>query len=189
MSADLLALVAGTVLAVGALAFVLHPLFFAVRDRARHKTTPDRANADDSAIVALREIEFDRATGKLSDSDYAELRQTYGARALRDMRAAKAAPTPAPRPEPMDDIEARVRAYRMTHPECATCGLRPESDAMYCSTCGSYLDGVCPECAAKITEPGAVFCSSCGGSLAQENASALVSASNARRSRGESAPS
>ena len=190
MSSDLLALVAGTVLAVGALAFVLHPLFFAVRDRARHITPPDRANAGDSAIVALREIEFDRATGKLSDSDYGELRQTYGARALSDMRAAKQADTtPAPTPEPTDAIEARVRAYRMTHRECVTCGLRPEPDAIYCSACGSYLDGVCPACAAKITEPGAVFCSSCGTSLGRENASALVSASSARRSRAESAPS
>ena len=100
MSSDLLALLAGTVLAVGALAFVLHPLFFVARDRARHTSpSPDRSNADDSAIVALREIEFDRATGKLSDSDYAELRKTYGERALRDMRAAtKPPPFAAPPP-------------------------------------------------------------------------------------------
>jgi hypothetical protein len=171
VSSDLLALLAGTVLAVGALAFVLHPLFFTVRDRARHKAS--RANADDSAIVALREIEFDRATGKLSDSDYAELRKTYGERALRDMRAAKQ-PAQASTPEPQDPIEARVRAYRMTHRQCATCGLRPEPDAIYCSTCGAYLDGVCPECAAQVTESGAVFCSTCGASLAREGASVAV---------------
>jgi hypothetical protein len=169
VNAELTALTAGTVLAIGALAFVLYPLFFAVRDRTAEKTT-DRKDADDSAIVALREIEFDRATGKLSEADYAELRKTYGELALREMRHAKIAAPAAP----MDPIEARVRAYRMTHRECPTCGLRPEPDAVYCSTCGGFLDRVCPECSAEIREPSATFCSSCGATLARGRASVGV---------------
>ena len=167
-----LALLAGTILAVGALAFVLYPLFFPVSDRTtrrHHDEAP--ANADDSAIVALREIEFDRATGKLSERDYAELRKTYGDRALRELRVETIEPETA---EPRDPIEARVRAYRRTHRECPTCGLRPETDAVYCSTCGGYLDRVCAACAAAITEPAAAFCSSCGTALARGRASVLV---------------
>lgn len=158
MSADIVALLAGTILAVGALAFVLYPLFFGGGPPSVPR--PTRATAtDDSAIRALREIEFDRATGKLSDSDYAELRKTYGERALREMRDAA-------RPEvEADAVEARVRAYRMTHRECETCGLRPEPDAMYCSTCGGYLERVCPACAAPVRETGAAYCSSCGEPL------------------------
>ena len=34
------------------------------------------------ALLALKEIEFDRATGKLSDADYEELKARYTARAL-----------------------------------------------------------------------------------------------------------
>ena len=167
-----LALVAGTILAVGALTFVLYPLFFNVSDRpAPRRHEEAAANADDSAIVALREIEFDRATGKLSERDYAELRKTYGDRALRELRVETIEPETA---KPRDAIEARVRAYRQTHRECPTCGLRPETDAVYCSTCGGYLDRVCAACAAEITEPGAVFCSSCGTSLARGRAGALV---------------
>jgi hypothetical protein len=167
-----LALLAGTILAVGALTFVLYPLFFTMSDRAvprRHDEAP--ANADDSAIVALREIEFDRATGKLSERDYAELRKTYGDRALRELRAEA---IEAENAEPRDAIEARVRAYRQTHRECPTCGLRPETDAVYCSTCGGYLDRVCPACSAEITEPGAVFCSSCGTSFSRGRASVVA---------------
>jgi predicted nucleic acid-binding Zn ribbon protein len=161
MSGDLVALLAGTLLAVGALAYVLYPLFFHVRDRV---ASPPRArsHADDSAIVALREIEFDRATGKLSEPDYAELRAAYGERALSEMRADR---TAAPDAGPIDGIEARVRAYRATHRDCPTCGLRPEPDAVYCSTCGAFLDSTCPVCSARIAEPGATFCSSCGVSL------------------------
>ena len=159
MNGDVVALIAGTVLAVGALAFVLYPLFFAVRPRvARPTTSADIRAADDSAIVALREIEFDKATGKLSESDYAELKRTYSERALREMRRAAGAGDD----ETLDPIEARVRAFRSAHRECVTCGVRPETDAVYCSNCGTFLDRACPECRAEIPESGAAFCATCG---------------------------
>ena len=34
----------------------------------------------------------------------------------------------------------------MTHRECPTCGLRPEPDAIYCSTCGGYLERAVRDC-------------------------------------------
>lgn len=169
MSDDLFALVVGTLLAVGALAFVLYPLFFGVPEHARSEDA-ERARPDDSAILALREIEFDRATGKLSESDYAELRATYAARALHEMRETNARAGDAP----LDAVEARVRAFRLTHRECPMCGLRPEPDAVYCSTCGGYLERRCADCGAEITEPGAAFCSSCGSALARARASVLA---------------
>lgn len=167
MSADVVALLGGTILAVGALAFVLHPLFFGVSATSAPRAARHAA-PDESAIRALREIEFDRATGKLSDSDYAELRKSYGEKALRELRAAGApatVPATAP-PADADVIEARVRAYRLARRECERCGLRSEQDAIYCSTCGGYLARVCPACSAPITESGAAFCSTCGESLA-----------------------
>lgn len=141
---EIVALVIGTVLAVGALAFVLSPLFFGVAHRIIVRRTDDRT-ADSSSISALREIEFDRATGKLSDDDYAALRRDYSARAVNEMRATAAAAelavVPAHAPEPVaDPVEAKVRAWRESHRECRSCGVRPESDAVYCSTCGVYLD-------------------------------------------------
>lgn len=166
MSDEVVALAVGTMLAVGALAFVLYPLFFDTRPAETPRPLPAASErpADDSAIVALREIEFDRATGKLSDSDYAELRGEYAARALTELRSA-APVSAAAAPLADDDIEARVRAYREARPSCARCGLRPEPDALYCSTCGGYLSGSCPACSASIVEQSAAFCSSCGVSL------------------------
>jgi hypothetical protein len=157
------------VLAVGALAFVLYPLFFAASEHARRETGPAGA-AEDSAILALREIEFDRATGKLSEADYLELKRTYSERAVREMRVIGEASPAAP----LDDIEARVRAYRLTHRECPTCGVRPEVDAAYCSTCGGYLDKICRDCRAVITESGAAYCSSCGATLTRSGAEAFA---------------
>jgi hypothetical protein len=166
VSGDVLALVLGTVLAVGALAFVLHPLFFDTTIRVQAPRGAQRPD-EDSAIRALREIEFDRATGKLSDTDYASLRARYADQALRELRGADAAATAGVAAVVTeDDIEARVRAYRAARRDCRRCGLRPEPDAIYCSTCGDYLGGACPACSAPITEASAAFCSTCGVPLA-----------------------
>jgi hypothetical protein len=164
-----LALALGTVLAVGALAYVLYPLFFRMADPERSGPAVTRA-PEESAIRALREIEFDRATGKLSDTDYQELRAMYAPRALAELRGDDGSTgtggTTGAADLAVGDIEERIRAYRAARPECDRCGLRPEPDAIYCSTCGGYLGAACPSCRSPVTEPSAAFCSACGSALA-----------------------
>jgi ribosomal protein L40E len=158
----MLALVLGTLLAVGALAYVLYPLMmdpvFAPRPTRMTGITPTDVG-EGEAVAALREIEFDRATGKLSDADYAELKSRYTERALEAMRRAAA-------PAAADEIEAAVSAYRARMKSCVRCGPRPEPDAEYCSSCGLFLAGTCATCGARVTEPGAAYCTSCGHQLA-----------------------
>ena len=158
----MIALVLGTVLALAALAFVLVPLFAAprVRELASPRTSVPDVPVD--AIAALREVEFDRETGKLSDSDYATLKAEYTRDALAALRAQDAAPTSVSDAE----VEAMILAYRVPRRSCAACGPRPESDALYCSTCGRFLAGACARCGASVTEPGARYCPSCGATLA-----------------------
>ena len=108
-------LIVGTALALFALAFVLHPLFFppsqtfdqsVVRKASTRPATP--------AVDALREIEFDKETGKLSEGDYDALRVSYTERALDELRQGSS-------------------------PACPNCGPRPETDARFCSNCGTVL--------------------------------------------------
>ncbi|PYP81187.1 MAG: hypothetical protein DMD35_02715 [Gemmatimonadetes bacterium] len=162
----MLALVIGTLLAVAALAFVLYPLVFApagpsTRIVSRVTRTADGGGED--AIVALREIEFDRATGKLSDADYTDLKTRYTQRALDAMRAEGVTPASVP---VEDAVEAAVLAYRARLRNCARCGPRPEPDAIYCSNCGAYLDEKCAGCGRVVEEAGAAFCAGCGRQLA-----------------------
>jgi len=120
------------------------------------------------ALAALKEIEFDRETGKLSDEDYAFLKSKYTGAALEALRAE----------EKGGDVEvmiaARVRALRSAAtsappgaPVCPTCGPRPESDAVFCSTCGQRLQpgGACAGCGADVL-PGSRFCEQCGTGVA-----------------------
>lgn len=113
------------------------------------------------ALAALREVEFDRETGKLSDEDYRALKVRYTAEALAALRAGA---------EP--DIEAMVaaRVRALEHPAtaaCTVCGPRSESDAIYCSTCGRRLGAVerCEQCHSALV-PGGVFCEGCGARVA-----------------------
>lgn len=167
---DVLPLLLGALLAVGALAFVLYPLFFTEEEGRSGQPAAAPVADEGSAIRALREIEFDRATGKLSDADYAALRASYAESALIELRGAEAK---GKGPASLD-IEERVRAYRAARRTCARCGLRPEPDAAYCSTCGGYLDGNCPACGSPVAEPAAAFCSTCGAQLSLRFAASSV---------------
>ena len=161
----MLPLIVGTLLAVLAVAYVLYPLLFSSASPTHRPVGLPRVApvADEDAIVALREIEFDRATGKLSDTDYAELKSRYTARALAAMRARGERGADA---TPEDLVEATVLAYRARLKSCARCGPRPEPDAVYCSNCGSYLDEKCAGCGRVVEEAGAAFCAGCGRQLA-----------------------
>lgn len=103
----------GTLLALVALAFVLYPLFsgnMALIPQS-HSSGSD---IQISKVDALREIEFDHATGKLSESDYGKLKASYTAQALAEMR------------------EAQSDA-------CPACGSPREAEALFCSQCGIRL--------------------------------------------------
>lgn len=128
------------------------------------------------ALGALKEIEFDRETGKLSDTDYELLKARYTGQALEALREEKAAAR-------VGDVEAmiadRVKTLRSAAAPmppsrstdaplaCATCGPRPEPDALFCSTCGNRLPlvGACTGCGAALV-PDSHYCERCGTSVA-----------------------
>ena len=127
-------LIIGTLLALGALAYVLWPLIRAEGRPTTWVTEPPPARvADESrdAVAELREIEFDHETGKLSESDYAALRARYTSEAVAALRARET--------EADDPVEAEIRRVRVQTRVCKTCGPRPEPGARYCSTCGAAV--------------------------------------------------
>jgi hypothetical protein len=133
---------AAALVGVLALAWVLEPF---LRPAASRPPDDEPLDPEETprgiALAALKEIEFDRATGKLSDADYEQLKARYTAKALavlrteaggddaRKMIAARAGPVP--------------HAARGSGPQaalrCPGCGPRPEPDAVFCSSCGSRV--------------------------------------------------
>jgi hypothetical protein len=155
-------LIVGAILAVIALVIVLYPLFDELSIPSRRALKPEGATPRVEAVQALREIEFDRETGKLSDVDYAALKTRYTREAVAAMRDEEVGATG----DPADAAEAVILQYRRRQLGCSVCGPRPELDAIYCSTCGRYLAASCAHCHAPITEIGARYCGACGETLA-----------------------
>jgi len=87
------------------------------------------------ALLAIKDLEFDHATGKLSDEDYAALKGRFTRDALQVLREEAT--------DPAETLVARRRALleRGVAPAmaCPRCGPRPESDALFCSSCGRRL--------------------------------------------------
>ncbi len=95
------------------------------------------------ALLALKEIEFDRATGKLSDVDYAELNTRYSAAAIAALDATGVSP------------------------HCRVHGSRNEAGAIYCADCGAGLITATDDCAGcgVALPPDSSFCPGCGTPL------------------------
>ena len=162
----MLELIAGILLAAGAMLYVLRPIFRPSADLPGDVTADEGDDpADDLspqavALRALKEIEFDRATGKLSDADYDALRAKYQAAALAALRGEG----------PARPVVTRASASG-ARPACPTHGPRPEPDAVFCSTCGRRLADrpsaaeYCARCGTTL-EPDARFCARCGTRIA-----------------------
>ncbi len=149
---------AAVVVAIAALWLVLQPLIWPRRFNPPAFDPPDPEETPKGiALAALKEIEFDRETGKLSDSDYEALKAKYTTAAVEALRVEERAGS--------NDVEAliaaKVRSLRSastsldpgydgsTQPPsssfpsaCDTCGPRPEPDAVFCSSCGRRLGSI-----------------------------------------------
>ena len=166
--------VVGVLLAAAAVWFVLYPIFRYVPGAAstpqvgygEEEDPADDLSSHAVALRALKEIEFDRATGKLSDADYDSLHRKYTAEALEAMRAEG-----APREGPAAAAQRAaggVGPARVAATVCPTHGPRPEADAQFCSECGRRLGvrgGYCARCGSGL-EDGARYCHACGSRIA-----------------------
>jgi len=84
------------------------------------------------ALLAIRDLEFDRETGKIGDQDFTTLKAKLNWEALQALEQSGGGPT-------AEGAPAAGRAATAAPAACRTCGPRPESDAVFCSRCGSRL--------------------------------------------------
>jgi len=168
----MLELIAGILLAAGAVFFILRPILSPGVEAAGGERRVDEGEDPEDdfspravALRALKEIEFDRATGKLSDADYDNLKTKYTAEALAALRGEH----PRGGSRETGGIGASPSPVsRLPAPACPTHGPRPESDAAFCSECGRRLataPGYCARCGSAL-EHDAHYCHSCGARVA-----------------------
>jgi formate dehydrogenase maturation protein FdhE len=134
---------------LGVALFVAAPLFETAPgarggsvDLARSRLEHERA----LAVQALRELEFDREMRKLSEQDWAELKQQLEARALRAMAAlekldqeAVVRSAPAGRKRVARVTDAAPAAAAQAVRFCPACGKPVAGKVKFCGECGAAL--------------------------------------------------
>lgn len=149
-----LILISLTIGAAGAAGFgfyqMLAPLVAARRQPAR-EILSDRMRTDlerEKALTlrSIKELEFDRAMGKLSTQDFEEMSGRLRARALGIMKQLDAGSS-AYRALIEKELAARIgkkdlKAGSMpaAPPGVCTCGTKNDVDARFCKSCGSKLE-------------------------------------------------
>jgi hypothetical protein len=124
----MLALVAATA------AIILPPLLERIPGAAPVPVVP--ASTGTSASEALADLEFDHATGKLDDHDYAMLRAD-----VERARVTETVPAPGRQAtragETLETLEAEILAVRKKGRFCAACGTPLPKAARFCPDCGT----------------------------------------------------
>ena len=134
----------GVLLAAGIMIYILEPVFSgrgSPSDGGEHEHD-ERAARRRVALTALRDLEYDRATGKVDGRDYETLRAELSQEAIRhlDDPAAGAGGSAAERAssELEDEIEEIRRALR-DGLQCGDCGHLNAAGARFCGRCGEAL--------------------------------------------------
>lgn len=123
--------IASGIVGAALLWLVMQPVVLPQPERVEPVDLPDPEETPrGQALLALKEIEFDRATGKLSDDDYTSLHARYTTAALATLAND---PTTSDRVEAM--IAERV-ATKSGHMFCSNCGAKLPANARYCAQCG-----------------------------------------------------
>jgi hypothetical protein len=173
-SSKVATVIAGILIVAGVALFVAAPLSGGLGSRKR--STRRELQLDEwehehaLAVQGLRELEFDRAMGKLADADYASLRASLRRRGIQAigeierLRGASGMPQPAPqvsqsrRTGPLDEPIVAPRPRAAIPPPkaapvngaangatrrirvCPRCGVRATLTGKFCGDCGAKLD-------------------------------------------------
>ncbi len=137
----MMAVAGGIALAAGVLLFVLEPLLSgrgapAYGGDDRHDEAAARRRV---ALAALRDLEYDRATGKLDAEDYAALESDLSREALDALGAAAADMPEDPAAAALEREIAAVRQALREGLQCGSCRHVNASGARFCSRCGDPL--------------------------------------------------
>jgi hypothetical protein len=156
----LLSVLMATSVVVGLAALrMLRPLVTRDEDRTPmvgHRTRVALEREKMLVLRSIKELEFDRAMGKLSDDDFRQMSGRLRARATRLMRQLDAGagyreqiereldarmqdPRLKPRATNADDASAAASAERHIDRVCAACRTANDPDARFCKQCGERL--------------------------------------------------
>lgn len=150
------ALIIGLALFTAAFVFVTRP-FWEKRQKHVRNSTPTKQTHEqhEATLTAIRDLDFDYKTGKVSEEDYQPLRAQLLIEAAKFIEEQK---------QEEQQLEALIHSRRKTtqRTKCEHCDAPIDAGQKFCSKCGNEsTSSMCPSCGKKM-HTGDTFCSSCG---------------------------
>lgn len=158
---------------IAVVVIVAYPLFKPVpivAPESSHPVLEELVSQRDAMYAAIKDLENEYATGKLSETDYRSLRAKYEAKAVALLQELDRVVATLPRPETDDAIEREVARLRRAAAQedaltCPQCGAPYAAEDVFCAKCGTSLRGArCPTCGTRAPV-GDKFCRQCGTAL------------------------
>lgn len=145
-----IALLAGLLVVLAVVLFIVQPLLTGEQaPLVRHEDELTDAQARKRvALMALRDVEYDFATGKLDATDYQDLKGELAAEALAAIDDEEAAEGSSDSVKAdRDALEAEISAFRNALREgllCRECGQPNPVSSRFCGSCGRPLAAPVP---------------------------------------------
>ena len=134
--------VGAVLLVVAVILFILQPMLSG-RRVSLHREMDELTEAESRrrvTLLALRDVEYDYATGKLDEADYGSLRRELAAEALTALARADSEAAAGPGAPPAIEGEiARLRSGLRSGTTCAVCGTGNEAGSSFCGYCSAPL--------------------------------------------------
>lgn len=143
---DIGSVLIGMALLIGVAFFVLQPFLEQRTLREKQVSEAEALMAErESLLIALRDLDFDHATGKITTEDYTPQRAELVARGVAVLKRLDAlgASAPASLDDEIEQAIARRRARRAdpkaAGAACVACGAALEAGDRFCSNCGARV--------------------------------------------------
>lgn len=154
------AIFVGLALLVLVIPYVIDPF----RPRRRQwfiRTQPVKTGTElspENPLLALRDLEFDYQTEKITEEDYQSIR------AMLLTKAADAVEAQQREDARLEGLIQARRTKKTNKPDCTQCGRALRDGDKFCPECGLACTIQCPDCAHQ-NQAEDKFCSQCGCSL------------------------
>ncbi|MFQ6046321.1 MAG: zinc ribbon domain-containing protein [Gemmatimonadales bacterium] len=153
---EIVTLASFSVLVAVAFVSLAYPFWKTTAAQGRLQTDPSDSEQarllreKEGIYAAIKDLQFEYRTGKLSEEDYAQLQKGYRAKALTVIK----------------ELDERTSVSEPELPRCPACGHANPLISNFCEACGERLGGeiVCPGCHTRRIA-GDRFCRACGRRL------------------------
>ncbi|MBI3091475.1 MAG: zinc ribbon domain-containing protein [Candidatus Tectomicrobia bacterium] len=174
------------IVAAGVVSYPFSRWFRGAKESSRRGAADELWERKEAALLALKDLELDHLTGKLSAEDFAELHAAQSEAAIAILQELDARPREfkgdrrrrrgeerrgAGVPAFSAEAGAQMESLAAPADRCRSCGHLLRAGNFFCTQCGAPCRISCWSCG-RLAPRSETLCSACGAALARNTAAA-----------------